>query len=128
MARSLDMHFHRYADDLSFSGNRQNAAALLRAVPEIVDDAGFTLNHAKTRVMPKGSRQVVTGIVVNDHLNIDRKTYDRLKAIIHACGKPDDHRLNDHRFRAGLLGKINWVETVNPARGVKLRWLLEQAG
>ena len=128
MAHSLDMNFHRYADDLSFSGSRQNAAALLRAVPDVVDDAGFTLNHAKTRAMRNGSRQVVTGVVVNDHLNIDRQTYDRLKAIIHACRKPDGHRLNDHRFRAELLGKIDWVETVNPARGAKLMQLLEQAG
>jgi len=97
-------------------------------VPQIIRDEGFSPNPTKTRVMSKAARQVVTGVVVNDRLNIDRRSYDRLKAIIHACGKPDDHRLLDPAFRAQLLGKIDWVETINPQRGQKLRRLLALAG
>lgn len=84
----------------------------------IVRNEGFALNQSKTRVMRGASQQVVTGVVVNEHLNIDRKAYDRLKAIIHACGKPDDQRLLDPTFRSSLVGKIDWVEAVNPS-GVK---------
>jgi hypothetical protein len=50
-----------------------------------------------------------------------------VKAVIHACAKPDDTRLKEPSFKASLLGKIDWVETVNPKRGQKLRQLLSQA-
>lgn len=127
LAKSLDANFSRYADDLCFSGDRHIVGALLNIVPQIVRDEGFRLNTQKTRIMSHSSRQVVTGIVVNEHLNISRASFDHLKAVIHACGKAGDLRLHDPRFRASLLGKIAWVEQVNANKGQKLRRLLETA-
>jgi RNA-directed DNA polymerase len=124
LARSLNMNFSRYADDLSFSGDSSNTGVLLRAVQSIVAGEGFHLNTAKTRIMSNTSRQVVTGIVVNQHLNVDRRYFDRLKAIIHACGKSQDSPYDLSDFWNSLLGKIAWVEAVNPQRGEKLRELL----
>ncbi len=124
LAKSLNLNYSRYADDLSFSGDRESIGCLLRTVPEIVADEGFQLNPAKTRIMSNTSRQVVTGVVVNQHLNVDRREYDRVKAIIHACGKPHDTRLGDPRFRAALLGKIGWIEAVNRHKGQKLLQML----
>ncbi len=126
LANSLGAHFSRYADDLSFSGDNHVVGSLLRVVPQIVRDEGFAVNRAKTRLMSNTSRQKVTGVVVNERLNIDRKLFDHLKAVIHACEKPDDTRLLDPDFRAALLGKIDWFETVNPSRGLKLRRLLKK--
>jgi hypothetical protein len=127
LAKSVDANYSRYADDLSFSGDRHIAGILLRAVPRIIEDEGFQPNPAKTRIMSRTSRQVVTGVVVNHHLNVTRKAFDHLKAIIHACGKAGDLRLNDPVFRTSLLGKIGWVEAVNPHRGQKLLELLSTA-
>ncbi len=127
LARSVDANYSRYADDLSFSGDSHVAGTLLRAVPRIIKDEGFEPNSAKTRIMSKSSRQVVTGVVVNHHLNVSRKSFDQLKAIIHACGKAGDLRLNDPVFQTSLLGKIGWVEAVNPHRGQKLLDLLSTA-
>ena len=127
LARCLGANYSRYADDFTFSGDQTIVRTLLRAVPAIVEEEGFGLNPAKTRVMQQSDRQTVTGVVVNAHLNVDRASFDRIKAVIHACGKADDSRLMDARFRASLLGQIGWVESVNPPRGVKLRQLLEQA-
>lgn len=126
LARSLGAHYSRYADDLTFSGNPRIAKALHALVPQIVKDEGLHLNPAKTRTMPNSARQSVTGLTVNQHLNISRKRFDQLKAVIHACSKPDDIRLTDARFRAHLLGQINWVESVNQVKGAKLRRLLEK--
>ncbi|MBS8229246.1 RNA-directed DNA polymerase [Vannielia litorea] len=127
LARSLGANYGRYADDLSFSGDRAIAAALLRAVPEIVADEGFRLNPAKTRINARTSRQTVTGIVVNQHLNLRRETFDELKAIIHACGKPEDTRLTDAAFQAQLIGRLDWAARLNPPRGRKLKALLAKA-
>lgn len=125
LAKRLDANYSRYADDLIFSGDRTITSNLLRHVPQIVKDEGFALNTSKTRVQPQTTRQTVTGIVVNKHLNIDRKTFDHLKAVIHACQKEGDHRLSDPAFRASLEGKIAWVEAINPTRGQKLWRLLD---
>ncbi len=127
LARRLNANYSRYADDLTFSGDRHIVETLVQVVPQILRDEGFTANPAKTRVMSQATRQIVTGVVVNRHLNVTRRTFDQLKAIIHACRKPEDTRLTDPAFRASLLGQIDWVETVNPSRGQKLRGLLSTA-
>ncbi len=127
MAKSLGMNYSRYADDLTFSGDRDATATMMRAVPEIIEDEGFRLNGAKTRVASRTCRQTVTGIIVNDRLNVDRRSFDHLKAVIHACGRPDDSRIDDADFRSSLLGKIAWVESIHPAKGQKLLDLLSTA-
>ncbi|MEP3678382.1 MAG: reverse transcriptase family protein [Paracoccaceae bacterium] len=127
LADSLGAHYSRYADDMTFSGDRHIVHTINDAVPKIVTDEGFCLNPAKTRVQPFHVPQRVTGIGVNRHLNVDRAAFDRLKAVIHACAKPEDSRLAEAGFRAKLLGQIGWVEAVNPLRGAKLRRLLERS-
>lgn len=121
LARALDARYTRYADDLTFSGDRHIAATLLRTVPQIVRDEGFHLNPAKTRVMPATARQTVTGLTVNRHVNLPRPEYDRLKATLHHLARPDDPRRADPAFLARLSGRIAWVQQVNPHRGMKLR-------
>ncbi|MBL4810892.1 MAG: RNA-directed DNA polymerase [Rhodobacteraceae bacterium] len=127
LADSLDATYGRYADDLSFSGDRRITEPLMRLVPQILREEGFCLNPSKTRAMPQTARQSVTGIVVNQHLNIARGQYDRLKAVVHACGKPDDSRLADPVFRGRLEGQIGWVASLNRARGAKLQALFNTA-
>lgn len=121
LARSLSAQYTRYADDLTFSGDAHTAPVLQRAVPDIVLEEGFRLNPAKTRSMPRGSRQTVTGIIVNQHANISRTDFDRLKATLHHLANPTDPRRSNPAFLARLSGRIAWVEQVNPPRGYRLR-------
>lgn len=74
--------------------------------------------------MTRAGRQRVCGVIVNEHPNIAREEYDTLKAIIHNCvrhGPASQNRHGVNDFRAHLLGRIAWIETLNPARGQKLR-------
>jgi RNA-directed DNA polymerase len=68
-ARATGWVYTRYADDLTFSwhdGERPGRVGpLLGMVEEIVREEGFALHRKKTRVMRSGSRQQVTGLVVN---------------------------------------------------------------
>jgi hypothetical protein len=131
LARRLGANYTRYADDLAFSGGETFAAAakrFLRLAKAIAEDEGFVLNSSKTRLMQRGARQQVTGIVVNDHLNVPRPAYDQLKAILNNCarfGPQDQNRLGVPDFRAHLDGRVAWVESVNPARGAKLRRIFD---
>ena len=127
LARSLDASYSRYADDMTFSGEGAIAGRLLRLVPEIVAEEGLVLNAEKTRVMRATGRQVVTGIVVNRGNNVDRRWFDDIKAVIHACGTPGDGRLDDPAFRARIAGQIDWVWSVNAGKGERLRALYARA-
>ena len=119
--------YTRYADDLTFSGGpdlARRADAGVRGVTRIVTAENHTVNPRKTRVRPAGVRQSVTGIVVNAHTNVTRVEADRLKAILHNCvvtGPAAQNRARHPDFRAHLLGRISWVEQLNPQRGARLR-------
>jgi hypothetical protein len=132
LARRSGAAYSRYADDITFSGPRSiafdAAQPLVEIVAEIVAEEGFAVNSAKTRIQRAGGRQMVTGVVVNRHLNVPRRDYDRLKAILTNCrrhGPPSQNRAGHPAFRTHLDGRVTWVETVNPARGARLRELFE---
>jgi RNA-directed DNA polymerase len=124
--------YTRYADDLTFSGAAQlrlpSTAGLLRGVVRIVRDEGFSVNADKTRVRVRSQRQLVTGIVVNERPNVTRQSYDRLRAVLHEARTrgPVVANRDDHPdFRSHLTGRVAWVESLNPGRGLRLRTELE---
>jgi hypothetical protein len=105
--------YTRYADDIVFSSDR----FLRLGIDAIVRGEGFRVNPAKTRVMGHGRRQTVTGVVVNVRPNVPRAEYDVLKAILHRAVHDGPGDLDP----AHVMGRIAWVESLNPARGAKLR-------
>lgn len=124
---SLEVSYSRYADDLTFSGPERlvrTASTLRRAVAEIARDEGFMVNHHKSMLATRAGRQRVCGVIVNDHLNVARHDYDALKAILHNSrvhGPASQNRQAVPDFRAHLLGRIAWIDLLNPQRGNKLR-------
>ena len=131
LANAYDANYTRYADDLAFSGEARFAKKIdpfLAVVEEIVADEGFALNRRKTRVMRRTGRQRITGIVVNEHLNVPRSAYDALKATLHNCiknGPEAENREGLRDFRAHLHGRVSWVESINPPRAERLRRMFE---
>lgn len=130
IADSFGASYARYADDIAFSGmHRSAASALADRVCEIVTDEGFRVNADKTFVRTSSSRQTMTGLVVNAHPNIARPEFDRLKATLHNCvvqGPASQNRAGHPDWRAHLLGRISWIEHVNPPKGARLRRTFEQ--
>ncbi len=127
LARSSGLRYSRYADDLTFSG----PARLIRRRAEfeavamrVVRDEGFAVNPAKSTTQTAAGRQSVCGIVVNRRTNVRRTDYDVLRAILHNAarhGPAGENREQVADFRAQILGRISWVESLNPSRGRKLR-------
>lgn len=95
----------------------------------ILIEEGFELNIHKTRITSRSQTQRVTGLVVNDKPNVPRKDYDALKATLTNCirhGAVSQNRAAHPNFRAHLLGRISYVQHVNPERGLRLRALFER--
>lgn len=128
-AGALGTTYSRYADDLTFSGPGGLAAhRLVRAVTAVAREEGFAVNPAKTRVQRSTTRQQVTGVVVNTRLNVPRPAEDRLRAVLHDAarnGPQQANRAGVPDFRAHLEGRVEWVSSVNPVRGARLRRQLD---
>ena len=127
LAGALGATYSRYADDLTISGPRllaQRAAGVRATIATIAREEGFAVNERKSRLTTRAGRQRVCGVVVNDGLNVARIEYDLLKATLHNAarhGPAGQNRTGASDFRAHLLGRIAWVESLHPARGEKLR-------
>ena len=94
LARTERCHYTRYADDLCFSTDRTVFPQILGAIEagaptagvalnEIVEAHGFRLNGGKTRLMRRTQRQRVTGLVVNDRLNVSRQYVESLRNLLY---------------------------------------------
>lgn len=130
LARSMKLNYSRYADDFVFSGNqRRDWQTFSALVGAICIEQGFVLNYRKTRLTQSNQRQKVTGIVVNEKLNIDRRYYDRLKAILSNCcrdGLQSQNRAGHDNFEQHLRGCIEYVKSLNKIKGDKLGLMFER--
>lgn len=132
LAASAGAAYTRYADDLAFSGGQEFERRVERFsvhVAAIAMEEGFQVHHRKTRIMRQGVRQHLAGIVVNEHANVRRSDFDRLKATLNNCVRhgPESQNSESHpEFRLQLQGRVGFVEMLNPARGKKLRAILER--
>ena len=133
IADKLSFSYTRYADDLSFSaiGNEQTKKVqqLLWRIKKIITDEGFVIHPKKVKVMRKGAKQEVTGIVVNKKAGIDRKMLHRFRALIQQIAK---HGLDNKKWKGGnivseMIGYANFVAQVKPAQGNKFKVQLQQA-
>ena len=127
VAKKLGWTYSRYADDLTLScrTSSQNINRVLWQSRQIIDNEGFVIHPNKIQVMRKGSRQEVTGIVVNEKINVSRTHLRQFRAVLHRIKSQGN--ANGVQFgTAGaniaqvLQGFANFVNMVNPEKGAKL--------
>jgi len=84
-SKKYKLNYSRYADDLTFSGYRKifNNTFFSELGRIIGKKHRFRIKKSKTRIQNRSNRQEVTGIVVNDKLNVNRKYIRELRALIH---------------------------------------------
>jgi RNA-directed DNA polymerase len=102
LASKAGCTYSRYADDLTFSTNKkafppdiavpaelEDGAVAHKWLPgealrEVVERTGFHINGAKTHLMYRSSRQSVTGLVVNEKLNVRREYQHTVRAMVNS--------------------------------------------
>ena len=72
LAKKYRAAYSRYADDMCFSGNDPQLNAILPQIKYVVENCGYKLKDSKTRVLRHNRSQIVTGVVVNQKLNVPR--------------------------------------------------------
>lgn len=114
--------YTRYADDLTFSSDRHfEYGQLMGYVKMVIENARFTINNEKTKVFHRNQSQIVTGIVVNEKLQVGKKYRKRIRQEMYYLQRlglakhyPHTHYpYSPQSYLNHLLGKVNHVLHVN---------------
>lgn len=89
--------YTRYVDDITFSSDMK-VDYLIPTIRTIVEDEGYKVNEGKLRLMNSSQRQVVTGLIVNKKLSVNKKLIIEMQNAIYYCTK---YSISEH------LKKIN---------------------
>lgn len=126
IARLLGFAYTRYADDMIFSSPDPDAPVgrLLHGARRVIDEEGFRVHETKTRVMRRGGRQAVTGIVVNGGTpRLARRDLRRFRAFLHGCATRGLAAMGERiggDARAYARGYLAYVRMVNPAQAERI--------
>jgi len=83
IAQNNELTYTRYADDLTFSSDQIITPKIMQEIFDTLEHDNFEINQSKNRLSPNTKRQTVTGIKVNEKLNLDSKFKRKLRAIQH---------------------------------------------
>jgi len=75
--------FTRYADDLTFSSNNPISNDNVLDIINLIEKNNFRINEKKLRLQTSNRKQTVTGITVNQKINVDRKLLKKIRAMLH---------------------------------------------
>lgn len=124
ISKSLNFEYSRYADDMTFSSQEYlNITKMLHWVKYITKEEGFTLHPDKTQIMRKGSRQEVTGIVVNQKPSINKKTLKQFRALLYQINQDGlegkQWQGNSDNLLDRILGYAHFINMVDKTKGQK---------
>ena len=121
--------YTRYADDLTFSGDNRPDDNFKTELEDILGSHGFEINRQKYRVQSKYGRQTVTGLVVNEKVNVNRNYRKKVRAMVHdittnglseaaarhynCSGIPEQEQ---YHFFNSVMGMKRWVEDMKGVR------------
>ena len=117
---SQNIAYTRYCDDMTFSGGF-NYHQVIKLVRQELSKLGLTLNNDKIRVITRKNRQVVTGIVVNEKLQVNSNYRKKIRQEIYYISKyglyshlkKSREVISKEKYLNVLLGKINFVLQIN---------------
>jgi Reverse transcriptase (RNA-dependent DNA polymerase). len=118
--------FTRYADDLTFSSDTFITEEMIGSIRGLIRVHGFEMNEKKLRIRISNRKQTVTGLTVNEKVNIDRRLLKKIRAMLHDLNanglevaarrhfnlKEDASPLQQSHFILRLEGYINFVGQV----------------
>jgi RNA-directed DNA polymerase len=124
LSKKYGFTYTRYADDLTFSAaqdNEHNINTLLYFVKQVINDEDFTIHPDKLHIMRRKHQQKVTGIVVNEKLNVERKKLRKFRALLHNIevnGWQNQTWGKAFHLINAIEGYINFVNMVNPSKAL----------
>lgn len=120
IARKHGFAYTRYADDLTFSsptGDRESSRKLLWHVKRVIEEEGFHIHPDKLRIMGKGRRREVTGLIVGGKPSVPREDIRAFRALLHRLEKHGpagcSWRGESRHVLAKVMGYANYLRMVD---------------
>ena len=108
IVKKYGLDYTRYADDMTFSTNRKDFKrkhlAFLKELRTEINNFGFEINDKKTRIIYNDSHQEVTGLVVNQKVNVCRTFYKNTRAMANSLYTTGEFQIN------GCSGTMNQLD------------------
>lgn len=86
VAKRFGLKYSRYADDITFSSmhniftdNTKRGKLFIDELKRIILDQGFEIKATKTRLQRKLYRQEVTGLIVNQKVNVNKRYIQQIR-------------------------------------------------
>ncbi|MCU6435610.1 retron Ec67 family RNA-directed DNA polymerase/endonuclease [Undibacterium sp. Jales W-56] len=121
--------YSRYADDITFSSRekifptkimREDSGNYVvgKKLRSEISRSGFSINHKKTRIQFKDSRQDVTGLIVNNKPNTKREYWRTVRAQCNSLFKNGSFTVNSNgKVSIGnvnrLAGQLNFIDQLD---------------
>ena len=86
LARRFNLHYSRYADDITFSSMHnvyKEDGDFRTELKRIIEGQNFKMNEAKTRLQKIGERQEVTGLTVSNKVNTSTAYVAEIRNLLH---------------------------------------------
>ena len=86
LAKRYGLRYTRYADDITFSSLHniyQEGGEFRKELEHIIKEQRFTINNEKTRLQKAGERQEVTGLVVNQRVNVPNQYVRNIRNLLY---------------------------------------------
>ncbi len=122
LTRHLGLTYTRFADDLSFSGNKAPSEADVSMIRATIESYSFKINEAKVKHYAPGDQKMVTGLVVadegiqlpTDYLPQLQVEIDRLKTVLIVDARYNTGMSNKklNLLKQELKGKLNFAQMV----------------
>jgi RNA-directed DNA polymerase len=144
LAKRFNLTYSRYADDITFSGGTQDYLIddFQDELNRLIHQEGLRINPRKTRSQARYFRQEVTGLTVNEKVNVSRQFQKKVSSYLYLWKRygyetAAKHYESDLAFEAPtkeatadlvrvLEGKLNFIRMVKGVEDSTYRMLRER--
>lgn len=103
-----NISYSRYSDDMTFSGDF-DVTEVIKLVREKLGKLGLNLNDKKTCVIDRSKCQRVTGLVVNDKVNVSNEYKKKIRQEMYYINK---YGIKEHMNRINVVDKSKYINSL----------------
>ena len=127
VANRFGVRYSRYADDITFSSMHnvyQNESEFVKELKRVIESQNFHIKESKTRLQRQGYRMEVTGLLVNDKVNVQKRYVKQLRMWLYYWERYGYERANEY-FVENYLKDKGHVKSNLPAMASVIAGKLE---
>lgn len=106
--KDRNVAYTRYCDDMTFSGDFDHGE-IISIVKNELKKLGLFIKSRKTAVVKRTKRQIVTGIVVNEKINLTKDYKRSIRQELYYISK---YGLDEHIHRLNISDKFSYVHSL----------------